>query len=108
VSIWVRSQNKGLGEYVRFLPPVLGREEIPDPEVPFYFEYGKVLSATIMGFDTNGVVDELGIYASEAEALAVLDSIQEHIERGFPYAHKGFGVRYVFQMPEAGFLGEGD
>ena len=107
MGIWIKSQDGGLGEYTKFLPPVVNREEKPDPEVPCCIVYGKVLNAQIMGCDMNGRIDVLGTYLTEAEALQVLDMIERRIddnactELAGPECN-GY-IRPVFQMPPAGF-----
>jgi hypothetical protein len=107
MGIWVRSQCNGLGEYVKFLPPVINREQLPDLEVPFATMPGKILHVSIMGMNI-GTVDKLGEYNTEAEALRVLDMIQEYIAKGQQQSlDYGDGrtiiSQVVFQMPEAGF-----
>ena len=55
----------------------------------------------------------LGEYACEAEAMQVLDMLQEHITKGRGQMEDYGDGRtivsdVVFQMPEAGFLGGAD
>mgnify|MGYP000845308617 CR=1 FL=1 len=55
----------------------------------------------------------LGEYACEAEAMQVMDMIQEHITKGRGQMEDYGDGRtivsdVVFQMPEAGFLGGAD
>lgn len=62
-----------------------------------------------------GVGDDIciGAYASEAEAMQVMDMIQEHITKGRGQMEDYGDGRtivgdVVFRMPEAGFLGGAD
>ena len=96
MSIWVKSQDGGLGEYNKFLPPVVKYKEKEDPDSPFPFLTSEVIHARIMGCDSFGNVDVLGQYPTKDEAVKVLDMIENHIAG--PSA-------LVFQMPEAGFSG---
>ena len=113
MGIWIKSQDGGLGEYIKFLPPVINREEKPDPEVPFCTISGEVLNAQIMGCDMVGRVDVLGTYFTEAEAMQVLDMIQEYIAKGRGQMEDYGDGRtivsdVVFQMPEAGFSAQSE
>lgn len=100
MGIWVRSQDRGLGEYTKFLPPIINYEQKTDPEVPFCTIQGEILNVSIMGMDISGKVDKLGTYPTEAEAIAVLDMIQERIDMTRPESVMAQGK--VFQMPAAG------
>ena len=90
MGIWIRNQDGNLGKYFKFLPPVNTR--------------------AIHGCDMGGNVDVLGVYNSEAEALLVLDEIQNKITNiayvQF-YRQDSDFVNPVFRMPPAGFSKEG-
>ncbi len=97
MSIWIRSQDGGLGEYNNFLPPVIKYKEIPDPEgSPFPITTEEVVNVHVMG-RWIGCLDVIGTYPTEAEALKVLDMIEGVL-----------GSQTVFLMPEAGFSKEGE
>jgi hypothetical protein len=89
VSIWVRSQNKRALVNANYFSMGASNRV-----------YGDINSNS----DPNDCGFFLGEYDSEAEVLAVLDEIQDYIKH-LILAPGQFPVMY--QMPEAGFLGEG-
>lgn len=109
MGIWIRNQDRGLGKYINFLPPVINCEGKPDPKIPFCTIPGKVLNVQVMGCDINDNEDVLGVYNSEDEAMQVLDMIQDHIAELYILpiqGHANFKYGPIFQMPPAGFSGE--
>ena len=87
MNIWVRSQNKGVLVNANY----------------FFMDAGNRVYGDIAGnSDPNVCAFFLGEYASEEEAMAVLDEIQDYIKH-LILAPGQFPV--IYQMPEAGFLG---
>ncbi len=84
MSIWVRRQNRDALVNANYFFIDAGN-----------WVYGDINSNS----DPNDYGFFLGEYNSEAEALAVLDFVQEHINF---YVRRNEPAR-VFQMPEAGF-----
>ena len=86
MSIWVRSQNKGILVNANY----------------FFMDACNRVCGDIAGnSDPNVCAFFLGEYDSEEEALAVLDMIQKAIQKIAKHPDHA----PVFQMPEAGFLG---
>lgn len=89
MSIWVRSQNKGVLVNANYF---------------FMDAVNRVYGDIAGNSDPNDCGFFLGEYASEEEAMAVLDEIQVYIKH-LILAPGQYPV--IYQMPGAGFLGEG-
>ena len=109
MSIWIKSQDGGLGEYNKFLPPLIRHKEVDDPDSPFLFKTSEVIHARIMGCDAIGNLDILGTYPTESEALDVIARIYKHINELYLLSIQGyadFKDGPIYRMPAAGFSKE--